>query len=421
MNIKLKSFAFEGIKNIDKELEITFISKKKIQNDELDTSYITALYGPNGAGKSAFVEAMMLYKEVALKKSCLLKHADYIKEYRNINSKNIILRATFLVQSNRYKTAEEISHTIVINDELQIELEKIERKSKVLNVLKGEFENTNIIKKKAQFKFANLLIDSSVVALALPMLKEEEEIFGNFNEVLISLAIGVLNISMFIEDKDNNFAEMFIRKNNDDMNEDILKNALSKNMKRQSNIIDVAIIPDGDQKKFQEHWNKIIKFIKIAKPQISGVSISFEKITDTEVKPTVLLDYGNYKINVFSESVGILKLINIFDELHRLVNEASILVIDEFDAHLHDVLITEILKYFISNEEGQLIFTTHNILFMDELKNQKNAIQFLDLEGNIHVWSRNGNSSPEKAYLSGLLTNDFKYGIFDFDEVLIDE
>lgn len=421
MNIKLKSFAFEGIKNIDEKLEITFISKKKLQNEELDKSFVTALYGPNGVGKSAFVEALMLYKEVAIKKSCLLRHAVYIKEYKNVNSKNMTLEATFVVESNKYKTAEEIRHTIVISDKLEIVLEKIERKSKTLKIIEGVFENSNIVKKKTQLKFTNLLIDSSIVALSLPLLKEDEEIFGNFRDVVVMLAAGILNISMFIEDKDDNFAELFIRKSNEDMNEDMLRDAISINMKRQRNIIDVALIPVADQEKFEELWNKIIRFIKIAKPQVKGVEISYEKVNEKKVKPTVMISYDNYKINVFSESVGILKLINMYDALHRLVNDASILVIDELDAHLHDVLITEILKYFISNEEGQLIFTTHNILLMDELKTQKEAIQFLDLEGHVHVWSRNGNSSPEKAYLSGLLTNDFKYGIFDFDEVLMDE
>lgn len=421
MNIKLKSFAFEGIKNIDEKLEITFISKKKLQNEELDKSFVTALYGPNGVGKSAFVEALMLYKEVAIKKSCLLRHAVYIKEYKNVNSKNMTLEATFVVESNKYKTAEEIRHTIVISDKLEIVLEKIERKSKTLKIIEGVFENSNIVKKKTQLKFTNLLIDSSIVALSLPLLKEDEEIFGNFRDVVVMLAAGILNISMFIEDKDDNFAELFIRKSNEDMNEDMLRDAISINMKRQRNIIDVALIPVADQEKFEELWNKIIRFIKIAKPQVKGVEISYEKVNENKVKPTVMINYDNYKINVFSESVGILKLINMYDALHRLVNDASILVIDELDAHLHDVLITEILKYFISNEEGQLIFTTHNILLMDELKTQKEAIQFLDLEGHVHVWSRNGNSSPEKAYLSGLLTNDFKYGIFDFDEVLMDE
>lgn len=421
MNVKLKSFAFKGIKNIEEILEINFISKKKLKNEDLDTSFVTALYGPNGVGKSAFVEALNLYKAISLKKACLLRHAEYIKEYKNTNCNEIVLEAIFVAQSDKYKTAEEIKHTIVINEQLQIGYEAIERQSKVLKIINGDFENTNIVKKKVQNKYINLLIDSSFVALAFEEFKSDDADFGSFSDVLFNLLIGIIKIDIFIEDKDDNFTQLFFMKNKDKIGQDSLKNAIEINMKKQRNIIDIVSIPQADKEEFKEKWDKIGNFIKIAKPQVKGLEINFIDITEDTVRPNVFIDYGNYKINVHSESVGIQKLINIYNALSYLVNSSSILVIDEFDAHLHDVLVTEILKYIIANEVGQIIFTTHNILLMEELKNQKEAIQFLDLEGNVHVWSRNGNSSPEKAYLSGLLTDDFKYGIFDFEEVLMNE
>lgn len=68
--------------------------------------------------------------------------------------------------------------------------------------------------------------------------------------------------------------------------------------------------------------------------------------------------------------------------------------------------------------KGQLIFTSHNLSTMQQLKGHKNAIDIIDLNGNIVTWKQSGNANPDSAYRRGLMTEDsFRYDEFDFYEV----
>ena len=63
--------------------------------------------------------------------------------------------------------------------------------------------------------------------------------------------------------------------------------------------------------------------------------------------------------------------------LYTMVKNQQILVCDELDSSLHYDLFTHILKTFLVNSErGQLIFSTHNLLLLDEEYIRRDMVYF---------------------------------------------
>lgn len=70
--IYLLNFSFQGIKNIEQPLYLSFY-KKTIQNDFLPENYkIQAIYGENGSGKTAIVTAVKILRELIINRNYLL-------------------------------------------------------------------------------------------------------------------------------------------------------------------------------------------------------------------------------------------------------------------------------------------------------------------------------------------------------------
>lgn len=418
MITKLKSFKFSGIKNIKEPFEINFIKNKTVKNEDLDTNHISAIYGPNGVGKSAFVQALTIYRSLVLEENSVIKHDEYIKEYFNKNSNEIILEATFLVTKEKVQNAMEIRHKIVIDKDLNLVEEMIESKSRKIKILEGKFsEETNVINSD-NMQLMNLLDKSTITTLFM----SKEIKLGKYRDMIMFLIIAVIKLEIISEIKDDNFAKIKLEQNKKNGNkEELYKKINDQNLNPNNNITDVTIVDEGNIKKFSDEWKKIEKFIKLIKPQIQGIMIETKRIEEDNFKCTVFVEYENEKINILNESVGILKMINLYHSIQKLVNDSTTLVIDELDAHLHDVLLNQLLNFVCDNECGQLIFTIHNLSVMDKLKEKNNSIIMFDLEQNIHYWERKGNKSPVKAYQYGYITDDFKYGIFDFDEVFMND
>ena len=63
--------------------------------------------------------------------------------------------------------------------------------------------------------------------------------------------------------------------------------------------------------------------------------------------------------------------------LYTMVKNQQILVCDELDSSLHYDLFTHILKTFLVNSErGQLIFSTHNLMLLDEEYIRRDMVYF---------------------------------------------
>ena len=124
--------------------------------------------------------------------------------------------------------------------------------------------------------------------------------------------------------------------------------------------------------------------------------------------------YENYSLDKEFESRGIKKLMDLFGYLDA-ASTGWIVFIDELDSNISDVYLDKLIEYFVYYGKGQLCFTSHNLSPMNVLKGNKNSINFISSINTVHVWTNNGNLSPENAYKNGFIEDSpFNVDASDF-------
>lgn len=84
----------------------------------------------------------------------------------------------------------------------------------------------------------------------------------------------------------------------------------------------------------------------------------------------------------FSESLGTIRLYNIFADIITMVELGGVIVLDEIDTHLHSLIVPELLSYFtdprINKNHAQLIFTSHSYDLLDQAKKYRSYLFMKD-------------------------------------------
>ena len=82
------------------------------------------------------------------------------------------------------------------------------------------------------------------------------------------------------------------------------------------------------------------------------------------------------------ESYGTIRFINIFPLILRTLQHGSTLVVDEFDASIHPMALMNIITLFHNDElnihNAQLVFNTHNPIFLNANLFRRDEIKFVD-------------------------------------------
>lgn len=94
---------------------------------------------------------------------------------------------------------------------------------------------------------------------------------------------------------------------------------------------------------------------------------------------------GNRKIRLFAEayeSHGTLRFVNLLPCLLRAMEEGQTLIFDEMDVSLHPAAMLSVIDIFhndeINKHGAQLIFNTHNPIFLDAEHLRRDEIKFID-------------------------------------------
>ncbi len=86
----------------------------------------------------------------------------------------------------------------------------------------------------------------------------------------------------------------------------------------------------------------------------------------------------------FFESYGTFRFINMFPSILSSLQNGSTLVVDEFDASLHPMVLMNIINIFrddnININKAQLIFNTHNPIFLNSNIFRKDEIKFVEID-----------------------------------------
>lgn len=82
------------------------------------------------------------------------------------------------------------------------------------------------------------------------------------------------------------------------------------------------------------------------------------------------------------ESYGTLRFVKMFPLVYRALKKGQTLVVDEFDASLHPMVLLNLINLFhndeINKNQGQLIFNTHNPIFLNSNVFRRDEIKFVE-------------------------------------------
>lgn len=430
-----------GIKNIDKEIELNFYNNLADKNfKDFQKSHITAIYGANGAGKTGIIQAMEIYQNLFNNKDYLIvENANgHLKNVINQKTKKFTLDIVFAVfmeevdtktknekvpntLKNIYKhylCIEEVggSYKLTADELYLLKGKNINQDEKFTPIYKvkdgeivdiqenliGENEKEELIKKTMNILHFQTLPDVLLSKDNYNFMQNKKFIFP-----YIVLEIFALKLIVVMQDSDNNYINFdnlaqqanCLRKYKEQMSEEEYNKLL---LEDKFTNLSVEKIPKKLFTNYEDKVKKLTSFLKVFKDDLNNIEIKKYDNGDFYECELILVYKDGKKINKEYESSGIKKLITLYSALNDCVN-GKIVFIDEIDANIHDVLLTKIIEFISLYSKGQFIFTTHNIEPMEVLKNNKYSIKFLSQGPRMTFWVKNGNYSPASLYKKGLI------------------
>lgn len=177
-------------------------------------------------------------------------------------------------------------------------------------------------------------------------------------------------------------------------------------------------------------WNKILEgFVKNADFGPQRIAFKSNKSEDKESSSMELVSiykYHNKNILIpaeFMESRGTLKLVDFAIPFEKLFKSGGVFILDEFDAAIHPELIKGILALFndsdLNKAGAQLIFTTHNPIYLDNKIFRRDQIRFVEKDTDSYesiIYSLADFGAEEVRNDHNYLINYFKgnYGALPF-------
>ncbi len=447
-NIYLTRYAVKGIKNLDRWVELSFYKKTFDKEFNIKGYNVKAIYGENGSGKSALMASAKILKGLLLDpyylsntliQQKLLGLANKVTETIEFD---IEFYCSFSGEAKLYRYQIKIGKNTVGKYYIKSEVLSLQgarshsnNKKLIYQTEEGElikyFVSGRLISPLLMEKTKNLLSNATLLAVYFDRIgfPEEGELVNTDFElnVLCALTFGFsIFVYMDSEDEHTDYAINELLSQSDDGTYRELVNGL-KHIK--AGLSDFRLYPLSPGKmtvgikeyeSFEKQIAELESFIKIFKPQLRNITIDFTPNKEV-YECSLLMNYGDYKVNSEYESTGIKKLIKLYPYLQRVVN-GDIVFIDELDSNLHDVYLCALLEFFMRYSLGQLCFTTHNIGPMDVLKENKKSIDFLSSNHIMHSWTSNGHYSPSKLYKNGMIEDSpFNVDSIDFIGTFLDD
>lgn len=416
MKIFMLSFKVNGVKNIEKDIEINFYNKT-LKRFSPCGSNIKGIFGPNGIGKTSIIKGMDILRKISLNDNYLTNDFNLIILDKIINKKieKASLEIEFLVIDDKKKKSRYLhSITIAITSpkEIKILFENIKKKDPNTDQVVGEILIENgIIKNDSLHKddlkseivdiTKNLLEKRSIVNIVKP------SVLKSIDLEKIRYFYRKLHIKIDREDSHLGYALM-----DNPLKDDIPFNDSIGNYD--------MIISKNNLPIFEDYLRRMTEFLKIFKPNLRNIEYE-KKEGKEEYYINILFVYDDYKVNYEFESMGIKNLFSLFTYF-RALSEDEVVVIDEIDTSIHDIYLNKLIEFFAVDGKGQLVFTAHNITLLQTLKKYKHSIDFINENMEVISWIKNGNSSPFKSYKDGYIKGlPFNIKEYDFLEIFSQE
>ena len=429
-------FTTKGIKNIDKLTSVNFYnnSVSKGKTIDLEKKNLKGIFGINGAGKSAYVLAVDIYNSITTKSDYLVQdfNKSLLNELINKATKELFLENVFAVskEDDFNKVEEVLKHTVVIYSSVNEFNQKVYRISEKLEKLRGNTINSNyeeiynvndgkltvsdkcIDSDLFKDEYSNRLDQSTLSSYLLNSLAKK-----NTDE---ELGKGSLLLYLFYTYFNANSTKCFI--DNDDIHDGIRFNDIAISNEKISKMFDNYIVifringdivSRDDFDKYEAQVQSLKRFIQILKPNLKDIRVDY-RIDGDNYRCNKIFVYDDYEVDEEYESTGIKRIVKMYAYLNLAMKGYKVFI-DELDANISGVFLDRLLEFFAENGQGQLCFTSHNIMSMNILKQYKNSITVFGETGKVVNVVKNGHYQPVNLYYEGFVEDSpFNINSFDF-------
>ncbi len=444
MKCFLLKMRVNGIKSIDKEIELNFYNSTINKTFDSFGSNVKAIYGANGAGKTGIIYAVEIYKNIMLDDTYLtLSNINgSLKNLINQKLNKFSISMTFvLLESERVLAIYE--HSLAIgnqNGRFVIVAERLEKiigskindqnkRMLIYSITNGELKlnDSFLMSNEIIMKSYNLLTNQTLINFIINNYKNPDLLTDHeFRNGICAMAFFESEITVVLQDTDRNYINLMSLQNQLDVIDSLSENleektfdALWSRGRIVKNTIDQVYKRNFNT--YKKFISNLSKFIKIFKPDLKKIEIKADENGNYYECQNIMVYSDGRRIDKKYESTGIKKLIEMYSALCDLEAE-KIVFIDEFDANLHDVLLVKLVDYIKQYSKGQFIFTTHNLAPMDILQKAKHSIDFLSPDSRITSWKKNGNYTAASLYSKGLIEySPFNLEAFNFLGVFGDD
>lgn len=341
------------------------ILHEKVGKKEYKALSSAVVYGPNAAGKTNIIGAIQTFKNIILRgniRNGTPASSPNIAEYalelipnNTINKKkNIFFLIKFIHKEFliKYSTTIDLGTFLDKNYERKVLEEIFEVNEKIIfhrinNSL--EFENLSLFEKKLITGF-NKDIKTLIPILQTSLKNDDLFLMNGFKTIVSSF------FTDLIADYLTNNLKTIFRADTVYTTPVFESNAVTD-----ENLNEAAV-------RFGINSNKLI-YIKDKKADNPPILCSV-----IPGKPPIPSE--------FFESYGTVRFVNLFPIIAETLQTGSTLIIDEFDSSIHPKAIMDIIGIFHNDEvninHAQLIFNTHNPLYLNNNLFRRDEIKFID-------------------------------------------
>lgn len=427
LEFKMKNFKsfkeeleFKMIPTQIKDLEYSLIYKES-KGKTIKALSSAVIYGPNSAGKTNIIGGMDVLRSIILNGN--------IRNKETITTPNTAVDKLELIPNIESEKDEPVSFYIkFFTKEVIIEYK--------LAMLLGEFIDS---------EYDREIINEELYVNNIMIYKRDE-----------GLAIGKIDSikEYLIENFSRDTAEKIAKTNLD--NKELFFNGMFKTLysKKLFDIIyewfknnfkilyhadmvhfSPIISSENKEKKYyiDKPLNKAVKDFGLTSKQIV-YPINGDK---ESIEPLSMIEFKGGKAILpaeFFESFGTIRFLNIFPIILMTIRDGSTLVVDELDASIHPMAIMNIINIFhndeINTKGAQLIFNTHNPIFLNNALLRRDEIKFVEKEdiGSVQYslsdFGTNGSKGVRNTedYMKNYFVN--KYGAIkdiDFSDIFINK
>lgn len=396
------------------------ILKEKIGKNTYRALSSSIIYGPNASGKSNIISAIEVLKSIISR--------GHIRNDQNTNNwYNAATRSLEFIPNFSHHEMKPVNFNIVFTHENRL----IDYS---LSILLGKTFDVDFSRKIVN---EELIVNGNVI-------------FTRSDKVIMSSSaldnnIDTSNLKFLVDNINNNLnpTELFLTNGFSNAVNSKISNMVSGWFENK-----LIIIFRSDRMKI--NTEKIDNNQLIKPKDLDQVAIAFgggheriflakmNKSDKMELYTGLDVDDTKYLIPIdFIESNGTVRILNLFPYLKESIRDGKTIIIDEFDASIHPMVIMNLINIFhndeINTKGAQLIFNTHNPIFLNRNLYRRDEIKFVekdDLSGNSMIYSladfkTYGENSVRKVedYMKNYFIN--KYGairdvdlteLFDFNK-----